>query len=54
VDLATAVPGIHVDLRYATANNVTGHPLYSVARGFLLKQPAQALARAQASLMAQG
>lgn len=54
VDLATAIPGIHLDLRYATANNFTGHPLYPVARGFLLKQPAQALARVQASLGAQG
>jgi D-alanyl-D-alanine dipeptidase len=54
VDLATAIPGIHLDLRYATANNFTGHPLYRVARGFLLKQPAEALARVQASLRAQG
>lgn len=27
VDLASHVPGIQVEARYATAHNLTGHPL---------------------------
>lgn len=33
VDLAQAVPGIAVDIRYATAHNLTGHPLAGYCAG---------------------
>ena len=33
VDLAQAVPGIAVEIRYATAHNLTGHPLAGYCAG---------------------
>ena len=54
VELQRLDPGIRLDLRYATADNFTGHPLYAKARALLLPEPAQALARVQQSLQRQG
>jgi zinc D-Ala-D-Ala dipeptidase len=54
VDLAEAVPGARLDLRYATEDNFMGRPLYPVARAFLRRPAAEALAAAHAELAAQG
>lgn len=47
-------PHIRPDIRYATANNFTGHTLYSQPKAFLQKPAAVALARANQALLAQG
>jgi D-alanyl-D-alanine dipeptidase len=54
VDLAAAVPGIALDLRYATAKNFLGRRLYPVARALLRRPAAEALAAAQRELAAEG
>jgi D-alanyl-D-alanine dipeptidase len=54
VDLATLGGGLRFDIRYATANNFMGMPLYSEARAFLEKPAAEALLRAGATLRAEG
>ena len=54
VDLATLGGGLHFDIRYATANNFMGTPMYSEARAFLEKPAAEALLRAAATLRAEG
>jgi D-alanyl-D-alanine dipeptidase len=54
VDAALAVPGLRVELRYATAANLTGKPLYHSARCLLRPEVARALARAQLALSKQG
>ncbi len=56
-DLAELIkldPTIRPDIRYATPNNFTGHPLYDQARAFLQKPAAEALARANQALRAEG
>jgi D-alanyl-D-alanine dipeptidase len=55
VDLDT-IPGVRFDVRYHTADNFTGAPLpgYGVAAAWLRKAPAEALARVQTRLAAQG
>ena len=49
-------PGIEQDIRYASAHNFTGHPLdgYAAAQCLLTQDAAQALARVQKALRAQG
>jgi len=47
-------PGIRLDIRYATAHNFTGHPLYPEARALLLPEPAEALVKTHRSLRGQG
>ena len=54
VDLAAAVPGIALDLRYATAENFLHRPLYRTARALLRRPAAEALAAAQRELAAEG
>lgn len=54
VDLAVAIPDAVIDLRYATAHNVTGVVLYPVARCWLRAGPAARLVEAAASLRAAG
>ncbi len=54
VDAAAVVPGLRLDLRYATPHNVTGHALYAHARCLLRPEVAAALARVQARLRARG
>jgi zinc D-Ala-D-Ala dipeptidase len=54
VDAADVVPGLRLDIRYATTRNVTGHVIYAKARCLLLPEVAQALTRVQASLAKQG
>ena len=55
VDLAT-VPGLVLDIRYATADNFTGAPLpgYGAPAAWLRAEAARALGRAAARLQAEG
>lgn len=50
VELKTLIPDIVLDIRYATTNNFTGKAVYPVARCFLVKEAAGALAMVQADL----
>jgi D-alanyl-D-alanine dipeptidase len=54
VELVTLDPTIHLDIRYATADNFTGHAVYTQARAFLQRPAAEALVRANARLREQG
>lgn len=55
VDLRRSIPGISVDLRYATAQNVTRRPLYPPDMPCLLRASTAAkLKKAQTHLRAQG
>ncbi|HKM66508.1 MAG TPA: M15 family metallopeptidase [Candidatus Acidoferrum sp.] len=45
VELATLDPAIHLDIRYATANNFLSTPVYTEARAFLQRPAAEALVR---------
>lgn len=54
VDLTEWVPELRLDIRYATADNFTGRPLYRSARAFLQRPAALALRRAQQHLHRQG
>lgn len=54
VDAVEAVPGLALDVRYATENNFTGKKLYDVARCLLRPQVAKDLAKAQAFLKPKG
>jgi len=50
VDLTEVVPGVRLDVRYASTNNFMGMVFYPEARAFLQRPAAEALARAQAEL----
>jgi D-alanyl-D-alanine dipeptidase len=54
VDLATLDGSIRLDIRYATANNFLGRPVYPEGRAFLRPEVAQALRSAHAALRAKG
>jgi len=54
VDLASIDPRIRFDIRYATADNFMGFPLYEQAAAYLQRPAAQALGRVQEALAAQG
>ena len=54
VDVAKLDHGIKLDIRYATANNFMGAPMYSSARAFLQRPAAEALVRAHRALAAYG
>jgi len=54
VDVAARLPDAVFDLRYATADNFVGRPLYPVARCLLRPEVAGRLDRAAASLRKQG
>jgi D-alanyl-D-alanine dipeptidase len=45
VELTPLDPNIHLDIRYATANDFLGTPVYSQARAFLQRPAAEALLR---------
>ena len=51
VDLAEAVPGIRMEIRYATHHNLTGHPLtgYLAPRALATREAAAALKKAFAA-----
>jgi zinc D-Ala-D-Ala dipeptidase len=54
VDIERDVPGIRVDVRYATFNNFMHQPLYPVAKVFLRAPTAKALAQVQQDLAPAG
>jgi zinc D-Ala-D-Ala dipeptidase len=54
VELIKLDPTIKLDIRYATANNFLGTPIYTQARAFLQRPAAEALLRAHLELKAQG
>jgi CubicO group peptidase (beta-lactamase class C family)/D-alanyl-D-alanine dipeptidase len=54
VDLAALDPTLKLDIRYATANNFLGTPLYTSAKAYLQRPAAEALVRAHRKLAEQG
>ena len=50
VDLTAVVPGIKLDIRYASTNNFLGVPCYTSARALMQRPAAESLARVQAKL----
>lgn len=54
VELVTVEPSIRLDVRYATARNFVGRPVYRQGRVFLQRPAAQAVARAHRGLAARG
>jgi CubicO group peptidase (beta-lactamase class C family)/D-alanyl-D-alanine dipeptidase len=50
VDLTAVVPGIKLDIRYASTNNFLGVPCYTSARALMQRPAAESLARVQARL----
>ncbi len=54
VELTKLDKTIKLDIRYATANNFTGRPVYTEARAFLQRPAAAALVRVGQSLRRQG
>jgi D-alanyl-D-alanine dipeptidase len=50
VDVQQAIPGIVLDIRYATTNNFTGQQLYPFSKCFLRRAAAEKLRAAQAEL----
>jgi D-alanyl-D-alanine dipeptidase len=54
VEIVKLDPAIHLDVRYATANNFTGQPVYRQARAFLQRPAAEALVRVNRALHEKG
>ncbi|GCC53659.1 D-alanyl-D-alanine dipeptidase [Chryseotalea sanaruensis] len=54
IDLASFVPGIMLDIRYATANNFTKEIIYKQTKAYARKPVAEALKKAQESFAAYG
>src|SRR5687768_16872694 len=54
VELVRVEPSVRLDVRYATANNFVGRPVYRQARVFLQRPAAEAVARAHRGLAARG
>jgi D-alanyl-D-alanine dipeptidase len=54
VDLERFIPGIVLDIRYATANNFTGTVIYNLAKAYARKPVAEALLKAQKDFNALG
>jgi D-alanyl-D-alanine dipeptidase len=54
VELRKLDPGIKLDIRYATTNNLFGTVFYSQPRAFLQRAPAEALARVNRKLKSSG
>ena len=54
VEIVTLDPTIRLDIRYATADNLVGRPVYPEARAFLQRPAAEALVRAHRALAASG
>jgi len=50
VDLEEVIPGIEMDIRYATADNFTGEVVYTAPKAFLRRPVAVALKKVQDSL----
>ncbi|GAA4927382.1 M15 family metallopeptidase [Mucilaginibacter defluvii] len=54
VNLKEFIPGVVLDIRYATANNFTGRPVYNKAAAFARLPVAEALKAVQAELNKKG
>ena len=54
VELSRLDASVHLDIRYATSNNFTGHRQYGEARAFLQRPAAEALLRAHRALKTRG
>jgi D-alanyl-D-alanine dipeptidase len=54
IELTTLDSTIKLDIRYATANNFVGRPVYPQARAFLQKPAAKALLKVHHELVKQG
>jgi D-alanyl-D-alanine dipeptidase len=54
VDLVDFVPGIKLEIRYATTNNFLSTPLYTSARALMERPAAEALAKVQGRLKPMG
>jgi len=54
VELTKMDSTLHLEIRYATANNFVGRPVYKEARAFLQRPAAEALVRAHDKLKVQG
>jgi zinc D-Ala-D-Ala dipeptidase len=54
VELVTLDRTIRLDIRYATADNLVGRPVYPQARAFLQRPAAEALVRVNAALRSRG
>lgn len=54
VDLEGFIPGIVLDIRYATINNFTKEKIYNLAKAYSRRSVAEALQRAQTDFNAQG
>jgi D-alanyl-D-alanine dipeptidase len=54
IDLEKLIPGLVLDIRYATTNNFTGERIYTLAKAYARKSVAEALKRAQAVLKEKG
>jgi D-alanyl-D-alanine dipeptidase len=54
VDLEKYVPGLVLDIRYATTNNFTHEKIYNLAKAYARKPVAEALLRIQTELKEQG
>jgi zinc D-Ala-D-Ala dipeptidase len=53
IDLEKFVPGLVLDIRYATTNNFTGEKIYDVAKAYARKPVAEALLKIQTELKQQ-
>lgn len=54
VDLEKVIPGLALDIRYATTNNFTGERIYDMAKAYARKPVATALKKVQEALKEQG
>lgn len=54
IDLEEYVPGLVMDIRYATKNNFMGEVIYNLPKAYARKPVAEALRNAQAELKLQG
>src|SRR5260221_2132320 len=54
VELMKRHPAIHLDIRYATSDNLVGKPVYAEARAFLQRPAAEALVRVNRALREKG
>jgi zinc D-Ala-D-Ala dipeptidase len=54
IDLESFVPGLVLDIRYATPNNFTGEKIYNLAKAYARKPVAEALLKIQHELKTKG
>lgn len=54
VDLEKHIPGVILDIRYATTNNFTGEQIYDLAKAYARRPVADALLKAQRAFNARG